>query len=337
MRSIAFLLAVFVLLTSALSYVTGVPGETGARLVTGWLAFLGRTLSRVTVNWSGVATLALCAALLLVGGHRFAVWLSSASAPADDISRPQHRWPLRRTALLLAIVVLMFAAGISFIGLVHQTAWLATTPEPMTEYRLGGQRIATPNLALQMTGISFNNWADVFKQTPSNGAWAKGDQGVHSWQGRIMPFIMQADNIDFHLDWDHPKNAPAFRSFVPHYLSPEFGVLRESRGYAVSHYVGNVRFFEPQSPALESLKKRGHSMIVCGEVAGDFMAWGDPANLRDPTLGVNRSTAGFGSANETGALFLMADGSTRFLSTNIDPRVLAALATPADKGHPAAP
>ena len=90
-----------------------------------------------------------------------------------------------------------------------------------------------------------------------------------------------------------------------------------------------TRFFEPQSPALEAIKKRGRNMIVCGEVAHDFMAWGDPANLRDPARGVNRSAAGFGSADENGALFLMADGSTRFLSTDIDPSVLSALALPA--------
>ena len=57
MRSFAFLIVAFVLLTITLGYVTGVPGETGIRLATGWGAFLGRTLSRVTVNWSGVATI----------------------------------------------------------------------------------------------------------------------------------------------------------------------------------------------------------------------------------------------------------------------------------------
>jgi hypothetical protein len=231
----------------------------------------------------------------------------------------------------------MFVAGVSFIGFVHQAAWLATTPEPMTEYRLNRQRVAPPQLALQMTGLSFNNWADVFKQPPSNGAWPKGDQGIHSWQGRIMPFIMRGDNIDFHLDWNHPQNAPAFRRFVPHYLSPEFGALREPRGYAVSHYAGNVQFFEPQPPTMDVINQRGRSMIVCGEVAGDFMAWGDPANLRDPTRGINRSRDGFGNADETGALFLMADGSTRFLSTNVDPSVLAALASPEPEERQEAP
>lgn len=78
-------------------------------------------------------------------------------------------------------------------------------------------------------------------------------------------------------------------------------------------------------------------MIVCGEVAGEFMAWGDPANLRDPMRGINRSRDGFGSADERGANFLMADGSTRFLATDIDPSVLAALASPGKEDVAAAP
>lgn len=336
MRSFAFLAALFFFLTIALGYITGVPIETGWRLLAGWLAFLGRTLSRVTVNWSGVATITLCAALLLVGGHRFAVWLSTASAPDDDASRPPRCWPLRRTASVLAIVVLMFVSGISFIGLVHQTAWLATTPEPVNEQRLSLHPLYNSSLYnLGFIGSGVQHWPDVYKQAPMNGPWPNAEQPAaeqadHSWQTRILPFFGYGDlHIDFKLDWDDPKNSPAFRRFVPQYLTPEFGVLRESSGYAVSHYAGNVRFFELQPPALEAMKERGRSMIVCGEVAHDFMAWGDPANLRDPTLGVNRSTAGFGSADERGAIFLMADGSTRFLSTDIDPSVLAALASPA--------
>jgi hypothetical protein len=346
MRSFALLAAAFVLLTIALGYVTGVPVETGVRLAVGWLAFLARTLSRVTVNWSGVATIALCGALLLVGGHRFAAWLSSAwgarspsASPAETPafsaagtgSRGVRVWPLRRTALMLAIVVLMFVAGISSMGLVHQTAWLATTPEAMTEYRLNLRDTRRYHINnLWSVGSAFYNWGDVFRRPPMNGGWPEGQQdGMHSWQTRILGFLpVSAEHIDFKLDWDDPKNAPAFRRFVPAYLTPEFGVLRESRGYAVSHYAGNVHFFEPQPPSMATLKKRGRSMIVCGEVADNFMAWGDPANLRDPARGINRSRDGFGSADERGALFLMADGSTRFLATDIDPSVLAAVASP---------
>lgn len=348
MRSFAFLATLLLLITIVFSCLTTVPGETALHLVTGWLEFLRQSVACVRINWWAVATIALCAALIMLGGHRFAVWLSSAwasQAPstdpptANEVSRTPQNWPLRRTALLFAIVVLMFVAGVSFIGLVHQTAWLATSPEPLSRRQLDLSPIHnSAKLNLGTIEIGLNRLIIARSRAPLNGGWPKGGQAAHSWQTRILPWLsISTDNIDVGVDWDASKNAPAFQRFVPFYLSPEFGVLRESRGYAVSHYAGNVRFFEPQSPALEVLKKRGQNMIVCGEVAHDFMAWGDPANLRDPAHGINRSPAGFGNADETGAQFLMADGSTRFLSSNIDPRVLAALASPADEDHPETP
>jgi hypothetical protein len=342
MRSIAFLLALFLLFAIGLGILTGLPAESSGHLLAGWLHFLGRTCSQATVNWSGVATLALCGALLLASGHRFAVWLASAiqtqssstnvKAEAGDQlhGRVAGRWPLRRTALLLAIVVLMFVAGISFIGLVHQTAWLATTPEPLTVRRLRLAAVQeTPAFNFRVIGDGLGNFARAYGQTAPNGAWPARREAVHSWQTRMLSFmsVQPRQYINMRIDWDDPQNVPAFQRLVVFYLSPDFDVLREHRGFGVSHYAGNERFFaEPVS--LERVKNAGNALIVCGEVSHDFMGWGDPANVRDPTLGLNRAAAGFGSANEQGVNFLMADGSTRCLSNDIDPRVLATLASP---------
>ncbi|MBA3313630.1 MAG: DUF1559 domain-containing protein [Planctomycetota bacterium] len=57
-------------------------------------------------------------------------------------------------------------------------------------------------------------------------------------------------------------------------------------------------------------------------------AWADPTNVRDPALGINASPEGFGSPFKGGANVLMGDGSVRFVSEEIDRKVLAALATP---------
>jgi prepilin-type processing-associated H-X9-DG protein len=51
-------------------------------------------------------------------------------------------------------------------------------------------------------------------------------------------------------------------------------------------------------------------------------------NWRDANLGINRSPEGFGAPWTGGAHFLMADGSARFVSENIDPKLLEAIATP---------
>jgi prepilin-type processing-associated H-X9-DG protein len=78
------------------------------------------------------------------------------------------------------------------------------------------------------------------------------------------------------------------------------------------------------------VKDGSSNTILFGTVTRNFKPWGHPANVRDPSLGVNRSPDGFGApANWDGAQFAFCDGSVRMLSSKTDPRVLKQLATPA--------
>lgn len=72
--------------------------------------------------------------------------------------------------------------------------------------------------------------------------------------------------------------------------------------------------------------------LLIGEVNHEFKPWGHPINWREPAKGLNRP-GGFGSSPyHRGATFVFADGCARFLSQDIDPGVLRALATP-DRGE----
>src|SRR5260221_14749236 len=74
--------------------------------------------------------------------------------------------------------------------------------------------------------------------------------------------------------------------------------------------------------------------LLIGEVNANFRPWGDPANVRGPARGINRSPfASGGPPQSHGALFGMADGSVRFINERVSPEVLRALATP-DGGEP---
>lgn len=340
MRTAALLILMVLVAAALIGWTTGTPAEAAWHLAIGWLAFLARTASRVTVNWSGVATAAACLSLLLVGGQRFLNWLAVAprattdanAAPSPAAAGSPRGWPLKRTVQLLAIFMLLFMAGTAFIGFVHQAAWLATSPEPLTRHRLVIDRYGNPSERLRTgPGFGFQGFISVYHCYPPNGAVPEWKQASHSWQTRLLPFVnTRNDNIDLERDWDDPKNAAAFRRFVPQYLNQEIGVLREARGYAVSHYAGNSRWFAARSMASASPADGQAQTIVCGEVAAGFMPWGDPANVRDPADGINRSASSFGGPDGRGANFLMADGSVRFLSSDAAPAVLSAFATPDD-------
>ncbi|MEZ0229979.1 MAG: hypothetical protein ACAI25_15250 [Planctomycetota bacterium] len=103
-------------------------------LLVGWVAFARDTAAKVTVNPAAVATFAVTLALVTAGVHFFASWLRRSMRPEAP------PWRGRWTAALVALFVLAFVAGIAAVGIVHQTAWLATSPDPFFEEVGGGRR-----------------------------------------------------------------------------------------------------------------------------------------------------------------------------------------------------
>ena len=85
------------------------------------------------------------------------------------------------------------------------------------------------------------------------------------------------------------------RGIVPDFLNPQIGEFRDARGYALSHYAGNVHVVGRRRPLAPAEVTNGAAnTIALGEAADSFKAWGDPANLRDPARGINRDPGGFG-------------------------------------------
>jgi hypothetical protein len=94
-------------------------------LVAGWAIFLVEVLPRVRPNPAAIGLGALCLVLATAGVHSFAGWFRSARRPEAT------PWRLKWTISLVGLFVLAFTAGIAFVGVAHQTAWLATAPEPL--------------------------------------------------------------------------------------------------------------------------------------------------------------------------------------------------------------
>lgn len=95
--------------------------QTPVVLAFGWLKYLRDTLPTIVPNWALIAAgvSALCAAV--VAFH----------AIARTVSR--GAWQAKWTFLWSGLVVFMFAIGAAAIGVVHQSAWLATMPDDFTQ------------------------------------------------------------------------------------------------------------------------------------------------------------------------------------------------------------
>lgn len=117
-----------------------VPFHLGA----GWIRHSADSLPEATINWSGVGLAVLCVAGSAVIGHRFCAWLWRGAGHEDP-------WRPKWTATGLTVLLLMFAAGTAFTGVVHQVGWLARSPQPLIKNDFGNERSASATIKTILT------------------------------------------------------------------------------------------------------------------------------------------------------------------------------------------
>jgi hypothetical protein len=281
--------------------------EVPLTLALGWMPYLARIVPGLNPDPWAVSTAILCLAGVAVGAHYFLRWLAGGA------------WPWKRTLRCVSLVVLMFVAGIALVGVAHQTAWLARSPESLTPGRYTGARMHSAN-NLKQIGIAVHSRHDHL--TPpevARSTFSATGAPMHSWQTALLPYIEQEalhKQIDLTKPWVHPANAGPLGERIPTFLNP---AVREEtvNGLGVSHYAGNAAVVLGEARTFKDFPAGISNTILAGEVASHFRAWGDPLNARDPRLGASGHD-GFGGPRRA-AQFVMLDGSVR----TFEPKELA--------------
>src|SRR5262249_54972066 len=154
----------------------------------------------------------------------------------------------------------------------------------------------------------------------------------HSWETYLLPYLIYSAKIDFNKPWNHPANEAFFKCVIPELINPALAgqELKDANGFGLSHYAGNSHVLGANHGfEVREITDGTSTTLLSGEVHAAFQPWGHPVNYRDPAKGINRSPHGFGGPPASGGtLFVMADGSVRFISERVSPDVLRALSTP---------
>jgi hypothetical protein len=95
--------------------------EVPAVLAAGWWGYLGRVVAGLNPDPWVVGTALACLVAFTVGSH------AALRRACGEF------WPWRRTLKLVGFVVLLAAAGILMVGIVHQTGWLLSAPVPLID------------------------------------------------------------------------------------------------------------------------------------------------------------------------------------------------------------
>lgn len=324
---LVFCAAVVVPLVLYIWYGAHHSGQVVAELMFGWIGFLWRVVPQLTVRWDGLVIFGIGLAGMVLLSHSLLRWLTSELRKGAE--PPPPAWRFRSTVALVGLILVMFIAGVSMIGVVHQSAWLVQSDEPLFGEALGNPYGGAVRIDLKVLGLGVHNSIYSYDTLPTQ--WDR-EQPPQSWVTQIL-FDLNYTNeqIDMTRPWDDPVNAPAFRSVIPKLVNSELRTppLRDERGYALNHFAGNSLILDQQQKlAIQDITDGTSHTLLIGEVNTGFVPWGQPENSRDPRHGINKSDGFGGAPSSGGATFLMVDGSIRFISEDVDPAVLNALSTP---------
>ncbi len=202
---------------------------------------------------------------------------------------------------------------------------------------------------LEAVGSALQKYHDREGQFPDGSTYHVDEQSgestaLHSWMTSLLPYLEEQetyDKIDLTQPWSATGNQPAMSRQVPAFLAGGVKETQSSSGYGLSHFSGvggqveteegrqaNVGIFDRRSHVtLRDIVDGRSQTLVAGEIPQGYRPWGEPGNWRTIGNGLNRDSSSFGNANNSGAMFLHADGSVRFYSNQVSVDVLKRLST----------
>ena len=181
----------------------------------------------------------------------------------------------------------------------------------------------------------------LFKEIPES----RDLEPLHGWMTLLLPHLPEgaslAGQIDLNKPYFDPANLPVMSQAVPSFLAAGGSMELIQGKFGPAHFAGvgglvslpdgsvaHAGIFDVNSETTRDDVLDGLSnTMIAGEVSISYPAWGEPHNWRQIGKGLNHDPQGFGNSRHTGAMFLMADGSVRFLPNKTDPKVLEALST----------
>jgi hypothetical protein len=323
------------LLCFLLLLIGGPEAESVFRVLTGWIWFLASSQQQMNAPGaeSGLFVGFLISAIVYGCISNFGISKCGAAGGSG------WRRRIRRSAAIVGGVVLIFVAGTAFVGLTKNVIWLAKAKGSLVEGGRVAAKRSQSRSNLKQIGIALANYHDVAERFPPGGTFNHEGQGQHGWITRLLPFMDRGDlhaKIDLNDHWKSAANAQHMKTQIPSLLHPglPWEATVVSRGFAAAHYAGNPLVLKPNgSIGFRDIKDGASNTILAGEIKDAIPAWGSAGNWRGTDRKLN-SPGAFGSTSTGVVQFVLADGSVRAISENIDRTVLEALFDPADGTTP---
>jgi prepilin-type processing-associated H-X9-DG protein len=204
---------------------------------------------------------------------------------------------------------------------------------------------------LKMLGLAMHNYHDVHSRFPQ-GAHENEKLKVEkrfSWITDLLPYLDQAalfNQLDLKQAWDAEANAAWTKTTVPLLKNPGVAETKPHE-FGTTHYVGIAGlgkdaptlpvtsekagvFGYNRATRIQDIRDGTSNTMMITETHKDFGPWsaGGPSTIRSlTTKPYINGPDGIGGPTPGGCNILLADGSVRFVSESVDPKIFEAIST----------
>jgi hypothetical protein len=185
---------------------------------------------------------------------------------------------------------------------------------------------------LKHIGLAMHNYLSEYGAFPPAYSVDAAGRPMHSWRALLLPCFEGglATAYDFTEPWDSPKNLKLIDQMPEVFRCPsDTGAVPGTTNYVA--VVGNETFWPNGfSRRADEISDGLSNTIAVVEVSGLNIPWTKPVDLEfgKIPLQINPGPGdGIASQHGDGVDMLLADGSVRFMRTDIDRNILRALLT----------
>ncbi|QDS96415.1 hypothetical protein FF011L_52250 [Roseimaritima multifibrata] len=226
------------------------------------------------------------------------------------------------------IIGCLIAAGVAIpVLLICGGVLVALLLPAVSASREAARRMQCSNNMKQI-GLAFHNYHDVYRTFPPAYTVDEDGNRLHSWRSLILPFMEQQAlhaQIDFSKPWDDPANRTVAQTAIPAYHCPSSPGDPLSSSYVAIVDPQGIMSGENGSQ-MQSVTDGISNTILLTEVdTSQAVPWMSPEDIDLATyLAVTASSQ---HNHPGGSNTLLADGSVRFVASEIDEETLKGMVT----------
>jgi len=199
--------------------------------------------------------------------------------------------------------------------------------QPVSVAREAARRTLSMN-NLKQLALAFHNYADTYRKFPTAANYDKDGKALLSWRVHLLPYLDQAALYkEFHLDepWDSEHNRKLIDKMPKTLASPLADLKEPGKTVYLAPVSEGTIFAGQKARTFANITDGTSNTILFVEAAPDkAVIWTRPDDFE---VDLEKPLAGLVAAGAKGFLIAFCDGSVRFVSENVDPKVLKGLFT----------